>query len=74
MTAMTAAGMAKPSLVLVAAQAWPMTAPAIRNPDGGAEWARLARHRAAGMTEAHLYHLGLVGPAGLATLRTLAGG
>lgn len=33
---------------------------------------RIARYRAAGMTEAHLYHLGLVGPAGLRTLATLA--
>ncbi len=33
---------------------------------------RLARYRAAGMAEAHLYHLGLVGPAGLRLIGSLA--
>jgi AcrR family transcriptional regulator len=41
------AGMDAMMIAIAAAQAWSMTAPAIRNPDGGDEAARRARHRAA---------------------------
>ena len=37
-------------IVLAASQAWSLTAPAVRNPGGGPEDARLARHRAAVVT------------------------
>jgi hypothetical protein len=40
-------GMDTLMIVLAAAQAWSVTAPAIRNPAGDDEPARLARHRAA---------------------------